>query len=143
MIDTQPVVLRVLITLLFYYTSSQIFLATDLLYAFLRRNYSLRNGMKQLDEDGKEKLVILQWWNYIMSRLTSYHSMKKYIQEMFYQFCALTCYQCMHTSTEILESPVIGLLLSSSQEEIELDGDVIVSIVNNCNPQRCKHGRGC
>ena len=40
----------------------QIFLATDLLYAFLRRNYSLKKGMKQLDEDGKEKIVTLQWY---------------------------------------------------------------------------------
>ncbi|XP_072013525.1 phosphatidylinositol glycan anchor biosynthesis class U protein-like [Amphiura filiformis] len=42
------------------YNTAQIFLATDLLYAFLRRNYSLKNGMKQLDEDGKERHVTLQ-----------------------------------------------------------------------------------
>ena len=37
----------------------QIFLVTDLIFAYLRREYELRHGMKQILENGKEAQVIL------------------------------------------------------------------------------------
>ncbi|XP_071824466.1 phosphatidylinositol glycan anchor biosynthesis class U protein-like [Apostichopus japonicus] len=42
------------------YSTAQIFLVTDLIFAFLRRSFSLQHGMKALKPDGTEKLVKLQ-----------------------------------------------------------------------------------
>ncbi|XP_070575617.1 phosphatidylinositol glycan anchor biosynthesis class U protein-like [Ptychodera flava] len=42
------------------YTTAQVFLVTDLLYAFLRREYELTHGKQQIGPDGKPLTVILQ-----------------------------------------------------------------------------------
>ncbi|XP_041454482.1 phosphatidylinositol glycan anchor biosynthesis class U protein-like [Lytechinus variegatus] len=42
------------------YNTAQIFLVTDLVFAFLRREFALKHGMEPLDEDGNKRSVRLQ-----------------------------------------------------------------------------------
>ncbi|XP_038067538.1 phosphatidylinositol glycan anchor biosynthesis class U protein-like [Patiria miniata] len=42
------------------YNTAQIFLATDVLYAFLKREFALVNGMKPTDKDGNTQQAVLQ-----------------------------------------------------------------------------------
>nr|XP_006819314.1 PREDICTED: phosphatidylinositol glycan anchor biosynthesis class U protein-like [Saccoglossus kowalevskii] len=42
------------------YTTAQIFLVTDLLYAFLRHEYDLTHGVKQIGPDGKPLTILLE-----------------------------------------------------------------------------------
>ncbi|XP_077982983.1 GPI-anchor transamidase component PIGU-like [Glandiceps talaboti] len=42
------------------YTTAQVFLITDLMYAFLRREYDLTHGVKQIGKDGKPVTILLQ-----------------------------------------------------------------------------------
>ncbi|XP_022082208.1 phosphatidylinositol glycan anchor biosynthesis class U protein-like [Acanthaster planci] len=42
------------------YNTAQIFLATDVLYAFLKREFALIHGMKPVDKDGNAQQAVLQ-----------------------------------------------------------------------------------